>query len=297
MARVVYGDILWTAELEAAGGASDIQIAYAGPERMSMTQAGGDIVAHFWGQFQVAAGMVTGGVIQAVDLLYRGQSMVQMSGLQVSYADLMATGDLDSLALRGDDQIYGSIYGDGLWGGDGADFMLGLDGDDDVLGEGGDDDINGNIGADHVFGGDGDDWVRGGKDNDTIYGDAGNDPHVNGNIGNDSVSGGIGADTLYGGQDNDSLFGDSGADLLSGDLGVDRLTGGLGADRFVLRAGTGADVVTDFSAASGDRIQLAPGVVYTTAVNGSGHTVISLADASLTLTGVTTFSADWIAFA
>jgi len=45
---------------------------------------------------------------------------------------------------------------------------------------------------------------------------------------------------------------------LSGDRGDDTLSGGLGADVFHSSAGGDRDVILDFSAAEGDRLQLDP---------------------------------------
>lgn len=73
------------------------------------------------------------------------------------------------------------------------------------------------------------------------------------------VFGGDGDDVLMGGSGNDVFNGGAGADLLWGGAGDDVLTGGGGADRFLLGPGMGADIVTDFSFADGDRIY-APGV-------------------------------------
>jgi Ca2+-binding RTX toxin-like protein len=59
------------------------------------------------------------------------------------------------------------------------------------------------------------------------------------------------------------LQGWAGNDVLNGARGRDILTGGAGADRFVYAgvvhspAGAGADRITDFSHAQGDRIDLA----------------------------------------
>lgn len=50
--------------------------------------------------------------------------------------------------------------------------------------------------------------------------------------------------------------GGPGDDVLSGGAGNDSLTGGLGADTFVMAPGYGADTVTDFSFADGDRVNL-----------------------------------------
>ncbi len=87
--------------------------------------------------------------------------------------------------------------------------------------------------AETVLAGAGDDSVSGNGGDDRLYGEAGND----------SLSGGTGADQLFGGEGNDSLGGDTGADVLDGGTGNDSLTGGEGSDTFVVRVGSGQDLV------------------------------------------------------
>lgn len=76
------------------------------------------------------------------------------------------------------------------------------------------------------------------------------------------LEGGAGNDVLNGGAGNDTLDGGAGDDILIGGLGTDTLTGGTGADRFIfnllkeLGLGTARDVITDFSSAEGDKIDL-----------------------------------------
>ncbi|VVQ06578.1 hypothetical protein PS910_04380 [Pseudomonas fluorescens] len=66
-----------------------------------------------------------------------------------------------------------------------------------------------------------------------------------------------GNDTLLGTDGNDIIFGGAGDDTLIGGKGNDTLTGGSGADLFVWKANhTGNDVITDFKASEGDRIDL-----------------------------------------
>ncbi|AKJ97844.1 large adhesive protein [Pseudomonas chlororaphis] len=85
---------------------------------------------------------------------------------------------------------------------------------------------------------DGNDTLLGGAGNDIIFGQGGNDL-LDGGKGNDILLGGTGNDTLIGGQGNDTLI------------------GGLGGDTFVWKSGdTGTDVIKDFKAAEGDRIDL-----------------------------------------
>jgi len=110
--------------------------------------------------------------------------------------------------------------------------------------------------------------VTGGQNEDVLYGEDGNDI-LNGNLGNDTGDGGAGNDTVRGGQGADVLSGGAGDDWISGDLGDDTLTGGGGADTFRAFSGGGVDVVTDFSVAEGDRIQLDPGTAYAAAQSGA----------------------------
>ncbi|MGQ7860067.1 calcium-binding protein [Pseudomonas sp. 32A] len=85
---------------------------------------------------------------------------------------------------------------------------------------------------------DGNDTLLGGNGDDILFGQGGND-YLDGGKGNDILLGGTGNDTLIGGQGNDILVGGSGADL------------------FVWKAGDlGNDVIKDFKAADGDRIDL-----------------------------------------
>lgn len=62
------------------------------------------------------------------------------------------------------------------------------------------------------------------------------------------------SDTLYGTSGDDDINGRKGRDWIEGGKGNDHLTGGDGPDTFVLRAGDGHDVVTDFNPAEGDRV-------------------------------------------
>jgi Ca2+-binding RTX toxin-like protein len=74
----------------------------------------------------------------------------------------------------------------------------------------------------------------------------------------DTLAGGAGADSLVGLGGNDRLSGGAGNDTLAGGTGRDTLTGGAGADHFVFSAADigSLDNITDFAAASGDRIDL-----------------------------------------
>jgi Ca2+-binding RTX toxin-like protein len=128
------------------------------------------------------------------------------------------------------------------------------------------------------------------------------------------IKGSSKADSLLGTASTDSVEGGRGNDRLDGGAGNDTLVGGAGADTFVLRSGGGDDVVSDFDAASGDRVMFDYGTysdimvfgrlydgqtwqnfdgsatfsVSASDVNGDGavDTVISANDDSITLLGV-----------
>lgn len=93
---------------------------------------------------------------------------------------------------------------------------------------------------------------------DNLTGGGGDDT-ISGGDGMDVLSGLTGADVLDGGGDADMLDGGAGSDTLIGGVGADMLTGGSEADIFVWQAGddvTGTDVITDFSVADGDVLDL-----------------------------------------
>ncbi|EHD20547.1 type 1 secretion target domain [Brenneria sp. EniD312] len=95
--------------------------------------------------------------------------------------------------------------------------------------------------------GDGNDILNGGAGDDILYGQGGDD----------TLIGGAGDDILYGGDGNDTLLGGTGDDILIGGAGNDVLTGGAGADIFKWQSGdVGHDVIKDFNAGEGDRIDL-----------------------------------------
>jgi Ca2+-binding RTX toxin-like protein len=191
------------------------------------------------------------------------------------------------LGEDGDDLVFGNTEDDFLDGGTGNDLLYGGKDNDILKGGIGNDVVLGEIGEDSLCGGEGDDWLFGNTENDLLDGCEGNDTLFGGqqndtlfgNIGQDVLSGdldddwlfanqgadildgGEGNDTVFGGQENDTVLGNNGNDLLSGDLGNDVLTGGTGNDRFVLAAGTGTDVITDFEDTI-DRLVLTGGVTF-----------------------------------
>lgn len=157
-------------------------------------------------------------------------------------------------------------------GTDQADTFQGTNGRDYYFGSGGND---------QLFGGAGDDDLRGGAGNDVLVGGAGQD-HLMGEAGNDKLYGGDLADNLMGGAGKDQLFAGAGHDMLDGGTGNDILNGGDGADAYIVRPGSGDDIITGgFDAGPGafDHIAFEGGITPNevkvldgqTSTEGDGH--------------------------
>ena len=113
-----------------------------------------------------------------------------------------------------------------------------------------------------IRGTDGDDKdatrIRGTDGADVIYGYGGDDK-ISGGAGGDNIFyGGAGDDNLWSWAGNDILYGGAGSDILTGNLGIDLLYGGAGGDVFSGNISIYAinNIVVDFSADEGDRIEL-----------------------------------------
>jgi Ca2+-binding RTX toxin-like protein len=129
-------------------------------------------------------------------------------------------------------------------------------------------------------------YLNGGDGNDTLTAGQGAESNFDGGNGDDVLDGGYRDDILIGGAEADILRGHEGEDVLDGGAGNDTLiggvanvdedergddfytgnntlTGGAGADHFVFEArddfvkdGVYRDIITDFSGAEGDKIDL-----------------------------------------
>ncbi|HSV03480.1 MAG TPA: SGNH/GDSL hydrolase family protein [Phenylobacterium sp.] len=210
-----------------------------------------------------------------------GEFTIQVSGVGVTSggfrlqageangANLLTSGDLEGsnetvTAGAGDDTVAALS---------GSNYLRGGDGNDSIQGGSGFDDINGNKGDDVIDGGSGGgDWLVGGQGNDLITAHAGQNI-LYGNLGNDTLHAGSGGELMRGGQGDDSITGGIGNDWISGDRGSDTMSGGAGADVFHSFSGAGLDVVLDFNAMQGDRVQLDPGTGYTASQMGADTVV------------------------
>ncbi|MDB5433345.1 MAG: Hemolysin-type calcium-binding region [Caulobacter sp.] len=172
----------------------------------------------------------------------KGIDVVDFGGatgaVSASLATGVANGGGADLTMVNVENLNGSAFADTLTGNSGANTL------------------NGGGGADIIDGGAGDDVLSGGSGNDKLSAGKGND-NVDGGEGNDILNGREGNDILIGGAGDDQLVGDEGNDRLAGGTGIDKFAGGLGADAFVFGLGDGKDVITDFSHAESDKIDLA----------------------------------------
>lgn len=144
---------------------------------------------------------------------------------------------------------------------------------------------------------------------EVLSGTAGDDT-ISALDGNDTVSALDGNDLLYGDAGNDTLIGGLGNDTFQGGLGNDLFSTGTGSEVIATSAGNGADTVSDFDGAAGDRVQVASningGSIDTFAElqaastnNADGNVEIALGGGNtLTLMGVNTgqLQSDWFTF-
>ena len=240
-------------------------------------------------------------------------SFSSVAGLTNNIAIAFDTRIETAIGGGGDDTIHGNTLSDILMGGTGADSIVGGAGNDHIYGnlastvagsvDGADyidvgagmNYANGNAGNDTMVGGDGPDRLYGGQGDDHISAGNGTDS-VNGNLGNDVITLGNGTDIAHGGQGddvihvgsgNDQIFGDLGNDTIFAGTGHDVITGGAGADLFVFSLGSAAiKEITDFSASSGDLIDIGSAVAAGHVLHDAGMVFASETDAAQTASGL-----------
>lgn len=145
--------------------------------------------------------------------------------------------------------ISGTTASETLTGTSSDDQINGNGGNDVMLGEGGNDELYAGEGSDRLEGGDGNDRLYGGGGDDTLLGGAGAD-YLFGSYGRDVINGGDGDDTII-------LDFDQVSDTLTGGSGADTFQGYISSNTYYVgNTITTRDVITDFSAAAGDRLSL-----------------------------------------
>ncbi|WP_159997260.1 S8 family serine peptidase [Roseomonas sp. 18066] len=206
---------------------------------------------------------------RVVELRYGGfdrvQSWISYSlGANVEHLELQGGAALEGRGNAAANDISGNAAANRLWGFSGNDRLSGGAGDDQLWGGEGRDLLDGGSGADRMAGGLGDDIY--------IVEDAGDRVVELAGQGTDTVRAWVSHALtpaverleLQGRADIDGrgnalanvIIGNAGANRIDGGAGNDVLTGGDGADTFVFSAGSGADRITDFDAAEGDRLLL-----------------------------------------
>jgi Ca2+-binding RTX toxin-like protein len=221
----------------------------------------------------------------------------------------------------GNDSISGGGGVDYLIGGTGTDTIDGGTGADEIYGEDGNDSIygGGDFATDILVGGAGNDTLDGGPAWDLMYGNAGDDTYYvsqqvdwcteQPNEGYDTVIADspngfylyanieklvlIGATPFGVGNELDNLIignaidnwllGGVGNDTLDGGAGQDILYGQAGSDTFLIRKGTGIDIIADFAPGT-DRLDVRDYAFKTTAALMSRMTQVG-ADVSVDLGG------------
>ena len=198
----------------------------------------------------------------------------------------------------GNDILTGNAANNILNGGAGNDTVNGGAGNDTVNGGAGTDSVLGGTGDDKLFGGSGADTLDGGDGIDTAdysilgtavtaelwRGNAANDgtgsidtfiaiENLTGGSANDILTGNAVNNIINGGAGNDTVNGGAGNDTVIGGLGKDTITGGTGTDIFDFNAllesvvGVNRDIITDFSSAQLDKIDLSTIDANSTLVN------------------------------
>jgi len=224
-----------------------------------------------------------GAVVAAITFTGQNEKLDVVNGneLRVS-ASTSVTGKIaviKALGLEGLTLGYGGSTAIKLIGAAGADTLKGGSGNDTLDGRGGADVMSGGKGNDsYVVDNTGDRVVEqtsGGTDTikaAVTYTLSANVENLvltgssaikgTGNELGNALTGNDKANTLLGLAGDDTLSGGGGDDTLSGGAGRDTQTGGSGRDLFVFKPGdlgktlSGADRITDFSHAAGDRIDL-----------------------------------------
>lgn len=278
----------WTVDFEGSLVAGEVS-ASGFYDRIEISD-GGDLLTTYSGDpLAVDFGSSATGLLPTVIGLLDLVTDLLLGGAEDAFANLHldATPNLSAIAFAGDDDITGGAGADDLVGEGGADLIEGGAGADTLDGGTGIDtasyadsgarvlvdlangvasggDGQGDVlsGFENVVGSDFRDGLNGDGGVNILLGGDGNDA-LQGNGGADRLFGEEGADYLQGATGNDKLYGGNGADRFYAGAGKDLMVGGEGTDVFEFRvlsdssaAGGHRDLIFDFDAAAGEKIDL-----------------------------------------
>ena len=223
---------------------------------------GDDIINGFAGNDTIFgnSGSDTINAGDGIDTVYGGDG--DDSILDTSGVSSILSGD------GGNDIIYGGSGNDYIVGGDGNDVLVGMSGQDSLYGGLGDDYmvaggfsgsvLDGGMGNNSLWGGDGNDYAVGGEGQDVIVTGGGSD-YIFGLSGNDSIYAGNGTDYIYSNDGDDFIYTDN--------LGYSYI------DYVYVGAGTGKDVIVDFTPGANGDVLVLPALAtgYYTFANVAPH--------------------------
>ena len=242
---------------------------YLGPNLENLTLTG----AAIFGVGNALDNVVTGN--SAENLLLGGAGNDTVRGGDARDAIFGESGNDALFGDGGVDYIVAGTGNDTIDGGDAADEVYGEDGNDSIkggadfqtdilVGGAGNDTIDGGPAWDLMYGGTGDDtfyasqqadWVfeNAGEGYDTVIADSPNGYYLFANVEALTLIGttpfGVGndlANLITGNAIGNVLLGGAGNDTLDGRAGQDILWGEAGSDTFLIRKGTGMDIIADF---------------------------------------------------
>ncbi|WP_333498507.1 retention module-containing protein [Kluyvera sp. CHPC 1.2972] len=266
----VQTDIKASELADAILGKNDIRV--AGAEDIVQGKSGNDIL---FGDAVEFAG-IAGNGFAAIREFISKEMGVDVSSITSAHIHQYITDHPEVFDMSrsdgGDDILFGGAGNDILYGGGGDDILAGGDGNDLIYGGQGNDILFGDgynefselfnyistkLGVESPTLADVQKYIIDNSQEFDISSPEGGDDTLYGGVGNDILFGGGGNDLLYGGEGNDTLYGGTGNDILIGGKGDDTLYGGSGSDTFKwLKGDDGHDVIKDFRADEGDRIDL-----------------------------------------
>ncbi|RLQ85290.1 calcium-binding protein [Notoacmeibacter ruber] len=169
-----YGDVIYIANPQGTGAYSFVSVGITSIHGIEAIENISSYDAYIYAKGEVDLSDTKLIGIEAI----RGSSGADIITAGAYYddiADTTASSGATVEAGSGNDEVYGTSYGDFIYGGSGNDLLFGNGGSDVISGNAGGDTIYGNDGADTLDGGAGIDYLLGGTGNDFLTGGADTD--------------------------------------------------------------------------------------------------------------------------